>query len=92
MVIQLYYVTTSGKYSLRPSFDVERVMPYTSAGFEILWKIQEHIITFEEGREALVHLHRTDPTFPDHVDPNGKSYIEVWLIISTSEYVLLTTV
>lgn len=86
-VIQLYFVTTSGKYSLRSSFEVERVVPYTSPGFEILWNIREDIITFEEGREALVHLHRTDPTFPNHVDPSGKSYIEVWLLISTSEYV-----
>ncbi|KAH7007456.1 hypothetical protein EDB80DRAFT_457730 [Ilyonectria destructans] len=75
-VIQLYFVNTSGKYSLRSSFEVERVVPYTSPGFEILWNIREDIITFEEGREALVHLHRTDPTFPNHVDPSGKSYIE----------------
>ncbi|KAH8666272.1 hypothetical protein BGZ61DRAFT_538455 [Ilyonectria robusta] len=76
MVIQLYFVTTSGKYSLRSSFEVERVVPYTSPGFEIMWNIRENIITFEEGREALVHLHRTDPTFPNHVDPSGTSYIE----------------
>ncbi|KAH6974327.1 hypothetical protein BKA56DRAFT_645492 [Ilyonectria sp. MPI-CAGE-AT-0026] len=75
-VIQLYFVTAAGKYSLRSSFEVERVVPYTSPGFEILWNVRENIITFEEGREALVHLHRTDPTFPNHVDPSGKSYIE----------------
>ncbi|WJG35726.1 uncharacterized protein FOBCDRAFT_186319, partial [Fusarium oxysporum Fo47] len=85
-VIQLYIVTTSGKYSLRSSFEVERVVPYTSPGFETLWKIREGIITFEEGRETLVHLHLTDPTFPNHVDPSGKSYIEVWLLLSTLEY------
>ncbi|KAF4340918.1 ankyrin repeat-containing protein [Fusarium beomiforme] len=79
-VIQLYIVTTSGKYSLRPSFDVERIVPYTSPGFEILWKMRNLEISFEEGREELVNLHRTDPTFPDHVDPSGHSYIECLLM------------
>ncbi|KAI7759836.1 hypothetical protein LZL87_009159 [Fusarium oxysporum] len=75
-VVQLYIVTTSGRYSLRPSIEVERVVPYTSPGFEILWKLRNRMISFEDGREELVHLRRTDPTFPNHVDPSGKSYIE----------------
>ncbi|WKT50771.1 hypothetical protein QSH57_015741 [Fusarium oxysporum f. sp. vasinfectum] len=75
-VVQFYIVTTSGRYSLRPSIEVERVVPYTSPGFEILWKLRNRMISFEDGREELVHLRRTDPTFPDHVDPSGKSYIE----------------
>ncbi|EGU72957.1 hypothetical protein FOXB_16545 [Fusarium oxysporum f. sp. conglutinans Fo5176] len=75
-VVQFYIVTTSGRYSLRPSIEVERVMPYTSPGFEILWKLRNRMISFEDGREELIHLRRTDPTFPDHVDPSGKSYIE----------------
>ncbi|KAF5652102.1 nacht and ankyrin domain protein [Fusarium sp. NRRL 25303] len=75
-IIQLYIVTTSGRYSLRPIIDFERIVPYTSPGFVILWKLRNLMISFEKGREQLVHLHRTDSTFPNHVDPSGKSYIE----------------
>ncbi|KAG4269225.1 hypothetical protein FPRO04_12100 [Fusarium proliferatum] len=75
-IIQLYIVTTSGRYSFRPIINFERVVPYTSPGFVILWKLRNLMISFEDGREQLVHLHRTDRTLPDHVDPSGKSYIE----------------
>ncbi|SCO00523.1 uncharacterized protein FFB20_11240 [Fusarium fujikuroi] len=75
-IIQLYIVTTSGRYSLRPIINFERVVPYTSPGFVILLELRNLMISFEDGREQLVHLHRTDRTFPDHVDPSGKSYIE----------------
>jgi hypothetical protein len=55
-------------------------VPYTSPGFVILWKVRNLKISFEDGREQLVHLYKTDRTFPNHVDPSGKSYIEVRML------------
>lgn len=76
-IIQLHVVLASGKISLRPSLEVERIVPYTHPGFETLWKCENQIITFEEARNNLVELHHTDPTFKSHVNPEGKSYVEV---------------
>nr|RBQ95911.1 hypothetical protein FVER53263_08453 [Fusarium verticillioides] len=75
-IIQLYIVTTPGKYSIRPAINFEEVVPYTSPGFVILWKLRHLMISFEDGREQLVNLYKTDRIRPDHVDPSGKSYIE----------------
>ena len=76
-VIQFYILAAPGKFLFRPAFEVERIVPYTSPGFETLWKCQSHLITVEEARDRLVYLYRSDSTFKNHVDPGGKSYIEV---------------
>lgn len=75
--VKLQILTASGKLSLRPGLEVERIVPYTSPGFEILWNCKNGIITFEKARDGLVDLYRTDPTFKTHINPGGKSYIEV---------------
>ncbi|KAK2020432.1 ankyrin [Colletotrichum zoysiae] len=77
--IQFYIVAESGKFSMRPCFDMERIVPYTSPGFELIWTFENGLIEFEEARTGLLDLQRTDPTFPTHVNPGGKSYIEVIL-------------
>ena len=64
----------------RPAFEVERIVPYTSPGFETLWRCKEQLITIEEARDKLVDLYRSDPTFKNHVNPGGESYIEVGLL------------
>jgi hypothetical protein len=68
----------------RPAFEVERIVPYTSPGFEILWRCQIDLITVEEAQKSLVDLYHSDPTFKDHVDPAGKSYIEVSILKRTA--------
>jgi hypothetical protein len=78
-VIQFHILAAPGKFLFRPSFDVERIVPYTSSGFETLWRCKNNLITLEEARDKFVDLHRSDPTFKDHVDPGGESYIEVRL-------------
>jgi hypothetical protein len=79
-IIQFHVIAAQGRFSLRPGFDVERIVPYTSPGFETLWKCENNLITFEEARDRLVDLYRADPkSFKNHVNPGGKSYIEVRL-------------
>jgi hypothetical protein len=79
-IIQFHILTAPGKFLFRPVFEVERIVPYTSPGFEILWRCQNDLITVEEARDRLVDLYRSDPTFKSHVGPDGKSYIEVRLL------------
>lgn len=76
-MIQFHVISASGRLSLRPSLEVERIVPYTHPGFETLWRCENQMITFEEARDKLVELHHSDPTFKTHVNPEGKSYIEV---------------
>ncbi|KAK2036714.1 ankyrin [Colletotrichum somersetense] len=75
--IQFYILVESGKFSLRPCLEVEPIVPYTSPGFELIWRCEMGLIRFEEARKGLIELKRTDPTFGKHVDPSGRSYIEV---------------
>ncbi|KDN67256.1 hypothetical protein CSUB01_10268 [Colletotrichum sublineola] len=77
--IQFYILTESGKFSMRPCFEMERIVPYTSPGFELIWRCENNLIGFEAAQKGLIELKRTDPTFPTHVNPDGKSYIEVIL-------------
>lgn len=69
----------ANRVGLRPNLQVERIVPYTSLGFELIWRCKHGLITYEEAQTGLVKLHRSDPTFKNHVAPNGKSYIEVCL-------------
>jgi hypothetical protein len=83
-VVQFHVLATPGKFLFRPAFEVERIVPYTSPGFEILWRCQIDLITVEEAQKSLVDLYHSDPTFKDHVDPAGKSYIEVSILKRTA--------
>lgn len=76
-IIQFHVLAAPGKFLFRPAFEVERIVPYTSPGFEILWRCEQGLITVEEAHDGLVNLYQSDPTFKNHVDPDGISYIEV---------------
>ncbi|KAK2018716.1 ankyrin [Colletotrichum eremochloae] len=78
-VIQFYILAESGKFSMRPCFEMERIVPYTSPGFELIRRCKYDLIGFETARKGLIDLKNTDPTFPTHVNPGGKSYIEAIL-------------
>jgi hypothetical protein len=81
-IIQFHILAAPGKFLFRPAFEMERIVPYTSPGFETLWRCEQDLITVEEARDSLIDLYRSDPTFKNHVNPAGKSYIEVRLLIS----------
>lgn len=76
-IIQFYILAAPGKFLFRPAFEIEQIVRYTSPGFETLWRCQNNEITVGEARDRLVQLYRSDPTFKNHVNPGGKSYIEV---------------
>ncbi|PMD37920.1 ankyrin [Hyaloscypha variabilis F] len=75
-IIQFHVLAEPGKFLFRPAFEMERIVRYTSPGFEALWRCQNNLITVEEARDRLTDLYRSDPTFKNHVNPSGKSYIE----------------
>ncbi|KAK1701949.1 hypothetical protein BDP67DRAFT_453807 [Colletotrichum lupini] len=76
-VLEVYAITSAGRFSLRPNLEMEQIVPYTSPGFEIIWRCQTYSIGFEEASESLRQLYRADPQgFSRHVNPGGKSYIE----------------
>jgi hypothetical protein len=79
-IIQFHILAAPGKFLFRPAFEVERIVSYTSPGFETLWRCQKDLITVEEALDRLVDLYRSDPSFKNHVNPGGKSYIEVRLL------------
>lgn len=79
-LLEVYTITSAGRFSFRPNLEMEQIVPYTSPGFEIIWRCQTYSIGFEEASESLRQLYRADPQgFSRHVNPGGKSYIEVGL-------------
>ncbi|KAK0379644.1 hypothetical protein CLIM01_02971 [Colletotrichum limetticola] len=76
-MLEVYAITSAGRFSFRPNLEVEQIVPYTSPGFEIIWRCTTYSIGFEEASESLRQLYRADPQgFRRHVNPGGKSYIE----------------
>lgn len=77
VVVQFHFLMGLGTFSLRPCLAIECTVPYTSPGFEIIWKCEKGLVTFEDARNTLASLYDTDPNFRYHTNPGGKSYIEV---------------
>ncbi|KAH9893058.1 hypothetical protein F4778DRAFT_749463 [Xylariomycetidae sp. FL2044] len=75
----VHLVSQSGKYCLQPSLSVQRIVKYTSPGFEAIAKCQEGLITPQEACKKLGDLARSDSSFKVHVDPAGNGYIECLL-------------
>ncbi|KAH8892284.1 ankyrin [Thozetella sp. PMI_491] len=65
----------SGGYTLRPALKVQPIVPYTSPGFEIIMRLKEGLLSFEEATTNLEELHRAEPTFKNHRNPAGMSYV-----------------
>ncbi|KAG9254348.1 uncharacterized protein F5Z01DRAFT_723527 [Emericellopsis atlantica] len=77
LVVDCFILSTFRGFSLRSAFTVEHVVPYTSLGFETIWKVQTRQISFREARETLTGMFRAGPgEFRQHVNPSGVSYIE----------------
>ncbi|KAJ2906668.1 ankyrin [Zalerion maritima] len=65
--VKFHFAAAEGQASLHPALKVERVVKYTSPGFQAIWKFERQIISIEETRDQLVSLSRSDPTFMSHV-------------------------
>jgi hypothetical protein len=66
-----------GKFTLWPALQLQRVVKYTSPGFEILWKFSWELLGWDDAAAQFRELYRMDPTFCSQVDPSGRGYLEV---------------
>jgi hypothetical protein len=67
----------AGRYTIHSALRIDCVVKNTSPGFEALWLCSMGVITFVEAKERLVELERSDTTFRQHVNPDGRSYMHV---------------
>ncbi|KAF4972880.1 hypothetical protein FSARC_651 [Fusarium sarcochroum] len=72
-------------FDLRPALRAERIVNYTSPGFEAIWRLEKGLISLPEAREKFIELYRSDSSLRYHKDPAGKGYIQTllqypWLI------------
>lgn len=55
----------------------ERIVKYTSPGFESLRRLERLDISFAAAQTRLVELYQSDSSFRHHRDPSGRSYLQV---------------
>ncbi|KAL4976301.1 hypothetical protein BDW66DRAFT_159847 [Aspergillus desertorum] len=70
------FITGAGKYSLRPGLSIERVVKYTSPGFETLRRFQRGLLKLSEVQETFRELRRCDPSLNRHIHPGGRNYVQ----------------
>lgn len=63
--------------TVSPILELEQIVPYTAPGFEIIARLRDDGMSCQQARQAFVHLFKTEPNLKNHVDPSGKSYIQV---------------
>lgn len=76
-LIDLEVILGAKTYSLRPALSLQRVVNYTSPGFETLWKCKNHFILLSEAQDQLRMLDRLPSPLRHHVNPDGNNYIRV---------------
>jgi hypothetical protein len=77
LVIGLKLVSSTGTFTIQPALSLERVVKYTSTGFEILWKCRNNVISPSQARESFYELYQLDNGLKNHVNPDGKGYVQV---------------
>lgn len=76
-LIDLEVILGTQTYSLRPALCLQRVVNYTSPGFETLWKCKHDYISLSEAQNQLRMLDRSQSPLRHHVNPSGNNYIRV---------------
>lgn len=77
MVVGGELITGVAGMSIKPLFGpVQRVVKATSIGFRTLARLENDDIDLQEAKETLRQLHRSDPTFQLHVNPQGRTYLQ----------------
>lgn len=77
IIIQAQVVQQEGFIALRHGWVVDRIMPSNSPGFLSICRYFGGTLSFENARNSLRELSRNDPTFRNHVDTKGRSYVQV---------------
>ena len=70
----------NGRYSIAPALELERIVKYTSPGYEIFWKCEMGILDLPNGLVQLDRLFRAGKASPLDVDPGGATWLEVSLV------------
>ncbi|KAL2867489.1 ankyrin repeat domain-containing protein [Aspergillus lucknowensis] len=79
------FITGAGSYSLRPALSIERVVKYTSPGFEALWRFQRGLLSLREVQATFRELKRCDPSLNRHINPGGRCYVQELLYYGPSQ-------
>lgn len=77
VIIQAQIMQRDGAMSLQPRLLVQRVTPRNSPGFMVIEDYIYYRLGFEQLKETLTTLARHHPSFRNHIDPDGMSYIQV---------------
>lgn len=67
----------SSGYSIAPELQLERLVKFTSPGFEILWSCEEGYIRWSTAEKELEKLFRLGEASPLDTDTMGVTWIEV---------------
>ncbi|KAI8719737.1 hypothetical protein NCS52_00755300 [Fusarium sp. LHS14.1] len=76
IVAGIGFMVDGSGLELRPALRAERIVNYTSPGFETIWRLDNGLISLSEARERFIELHRSDSSLRYHKDPSGKGYIQ----------------
>jgi hypothetical protein len=76
----LEVLLASVKFSITPSLAIERIVKYTSPGFELLWKCQSGQLQWPEAKENFVDIIRSGKASVNDINPRGQSLLEVRLV------------
>lgn len=92
IVAGIGFMVDGSGLELRPALRAERIVNYTSPGFETIWRLDHGLISLSEARERFIKLHRSSGSLRYDKDPSGQSYIQVscdLLTVHLSTYQLL---
>ncbi|KAJ3471747.1 hypothetical protein MRS44_001846 [Fusarium solani] len=81
---------------LRPALRTERIVNYTSPGFETIWRLENGFISLSDARARFIQLYQSEGPLRDHKDPAGNSYIQTlfrypWKFAQDDQFALLDT-
>lgn len=67
----------NGAYSIAPVLQLERLVKFTSPGFQILWSCEQGYICWSTAEKELERLFRMGQASPLDTDTRGRTWIEV---------------
>lgn len=85
LLMDFEFILGMGKYSLRPALSVQRVVAYTSPGFEILWRCRNGLLSFHDAQTQFRELNRSSSPLRQHINPGGDNYVRVNFLIKEFE-------
>ncbi|KAJ5219968.1 hypothetical protein N7468_009172 [Penicillium chermesinum] len=75
LLLDFQFILGARKYSLRPALSLQRVVNYTSPGFETIWRCRKGLLPLSEAQDQLRRLNRSPSPLSQHINPAGDNYI-----------------